>query len=105
MNCKKKVFVLLLFSLLFSASAWAGIADSGELTDASFWIRHNAAGEQVILNENEIAQFNRKIYGAGLAVTDMKSLPSSVPVDEFLPWITNTWAMNGTVYRKEKELT
>ena len=105
MNCKKKVFVLLLFSLLVSASAWAGIVDSGELTEASFWTKHNAAGEQIILNENEIAQFNRKIYGAGLAVTDMKSLPSSIPVDEFLPWITNTWAMNGTVYHKGKELT
>ena len=105
MNCKRKFLLPFLFSLLFSVSAFAGIADSGAMTDVSFWTKRNATGEQVVLDAYGVAQFNRKIFGADLAVTDMKALPSAIPVKEFRPWITNTWAMNGTVYRKGKEVT
>ena len=59
----------------------------------------------MILDEEQVESFNQKIRAAGLDVTDMKRLPSSVPVKEFLPWITNTWAMRGTVYRNGREVT
>lgn len=88
-----------------SSSALAGIVESGELTEASYWIRKNSEGDQVILNPEQIAAFNRKLYQADLDVTEMKSLPSSMPVREFLPWISNTWAMKGAVYRNGKEVT
>ena len=90
---------------LFSSQALAGIVESGELTEASYWILNNNAGDQVILDEEQVESFNQKIRAAGLDVTDMKRLPSSVPVKEFLPWITNTWAMRGTVYRNGREVT
>lgn len=90
---------------LFSSVALAGIVETGELTKDSFWILNNNAGDQVILDEEEVKQFNRKIYDGQLHVTDMKSLPDQMQVKEFLPWISNTWAMQGTVYRKGKEVT
>jgi len=90
---------------LFSSGVSAGIVESGELTKPSFWILNNNAGDQVLLEEEEIRQFNRKICDSPLDVTEMKSLPDAVPVKEFLPWITNTWAMRGTVYRNGKKLT
>ena len=90
---------------LFSSQALAGIVESGELTEASWWILNNNAGDQVILDEEQIEAFNQKIRAADLDVTDMKQMPSSVPVQEFLPWITNTWAMRGTVYRNGREVT
>ena len=90
---------------LFSSGASAGIVESGELTEASYWILNNNAGDQVILDEEQTGLFNQKIREAGLDVTDMKTLPSSVPVKEFLSWITNTWAMQGSVYRNGKELS
>ena len=90
---------------LFSSQALAGIVESGELTEASYWILNNNAGDQVILDEEQIEAFNQKIRTTDLDVTDMKRLPSSVPVKEFLPWITNTWAMRGTVYRNGREVT
>ena len=91
--------------LLFSSQALAGIVESGELTEASRWILNNNAGDQVILDEEQLEGFNQKIRAADLDVTDMKQMPSSVPVQEFLPWITNTWAMRGTVYRNGREVT
>ena len=91
--------------LLFSSQALAGIVESGELTEASRWILNNNAGDQVILDEEQLEAFNQKIRAADLDVTDMKQMPSSVPVQEFLPWITNTWAMRGTVYRDGREAT
>ncbi len=105
MDVKKKFLIPFLLSFLFSASALAGIVDSGALTEASYWTSHNPEGDRVILDETGVREFNRKIYNAGLDVTDMKTLPASIPVREFLPWISNTWAMKGTVYRKGKELT
>ena len=90
---------------LFSSRVSAGIVDSGELTEPSFWILNNNAGDSVVLEEEEIRQFNRKICNMSLDVTEMKSLPDAVPVKEFLPWITNTWAMRGTVFRNGKLLT
>jgi hypothetical protein len=90
---------------LFSSGVSAGIVESGELTKPSFWILNNNAGDQVLLEEEAIRQFNRKICDSPLDVTEMKSLPDAVPVKEFLPWITNTWAMRGTVYRNGKKLT
>ena len=90
---------------LFSSQALAGIVESGELTEASYWILNNNAGDQVILDEEQIEAFNQKIRAADLDVTDMKQMSSSVPVQEFLPWITNTWAMRGTVYRNGREVT
>ena len=90
---------------LFSSNALAGIVESGELTKSTFWLLKNNAGGQVILDEGQIGLFNQKICEADLDVTDMKMVPPSVTVKEFLPWITNTWAMRGTVYRNGKELT
>ena len=90
---------------LFSSNALAGIVESGELTKSTFWLLKNNAGGQVILDEGQIGLFNQKIREADLDVTDMKMVPPSVTVKEFLPWITNTWAMRGTVYRNGKELT
>ena len=90
---------------LFASNASAGIVESGKLTEASFWISKNNAGGRVMLDEEQAGLFNRKIREADLDVTDMKMLPSSVPVKEFLPWIANTWAMRGTVYRNGKEVT
>ena len=90
---------------LFSSDVSAGIVTSGELTEASYWILNNNAGDHVILDDEAIRQFNREICDKPLDVTDMKSIPNSVPVKEFLPWITNTWAMQGTVYRNGKEVT
>ena len=92
-------------SVCFSATALAGIVDSGELAEVSRWISNNDAGDRIILDGEQIGVFNRKIREANLDVTDMKTLPSSVSVKEFLPWITNTWAMRDTVYRNGKELT
>ena len=101
-----KSLVLACFALfLFSSNASAGIVASGELTEASFWVLKNNAGDQVMLDEEQRGLFNRKIREAGLDVTEMKMLPSSIPVKEFLPWITNMWAMQGTVYRNGKEVT
>ena len=90
---------------LFASNAFAGIVESGELTKPSYWILNNNAGDQVMLDEEQIGLFNQRIREADLGVTDMKTLPSSIPVKEFLPWITNTWAMRGTVYRNGKEVT
>ena len=90
---------------LFSSDVSAGIVESGELTEPSFWILNNNAGDQVVLDEEEIRQFNRKICDLPLDVTEMKHIPDAIPVKEFLPWITNTWAMRGTVYRNGKEVT
>ena len=90
---------------LFSSGVSAGIVESGELTKPSFWILNNNAGDQVILEEEEIRLFNRRICDMPLDVTEMKSLPDAIPVKEFLPWITNTWAMRGTVYRNGKEVS
>ncbi|MBR4908191.1 MAG: SH3 domain-containing protein [Acidaminococcaceae bacterium] len=91
--------------LLVSPPVVAGIVDSGELTEPSFWILNNNAGDRVVLDEEEIRQFNRKICDMPLDVTEMKSIPESIPVKEFLPWITNTWAMRGAVYLNGKEVT
>ena len=103
---RKQVCIAVFFALLLvSPPVFAGIVDSGELTEPSFWILNNNAGDQVILEEEEIRQFNRKICDMPLDVTELKSIPESIPVKEFLPWITNTWAMRGTVYRNGKELT
>ena len=90
---------------LFTPGVSAGIVKSGELAEASFWILNNNAGDQVILDGEEITLFNRKICEKPLHVTEMKNIPDAIPVKEFLPWITNTWAMRGTVYRNGKELT
>ena len=92
-------------SFLFASRALAGIVDSGKLTEAEYWILNNNAGDQVVLEEDGIEDFNKKICEAKLDVTDMKALPDGIPVREILPWITNTWAMGGTVYRNGKELT
>lgn len=92
-------------SLFISSHALAGIVESGELTEPSFWILNNNAGDAVVLDEEGIKQFNRKICDASLDVTEMKSIPDPFPVKEFLPWISNTWAMRGTVYCKGRELT
>ena len=62
---------------LFSSQALAGIVESGELTEASYWILNNNAGDQVILDEEQIESFNQKIRAADLDVTEMKLLPSS----------------------------
>ncbi len=106
MKTLSKVLAMACFSLfLFSSDVAAGIVESGDLTEASFWIMKNHAGGQVMLDEEHTELFNHKIREANLDVTDMKMLPSSIPVKEFLPWITNTWAMQGTVYRNGKELT
>lgn len=102
---KQVCAAVFLASLLVSPTVFAGIVDSGELTEPSFWILNNNAGDSVVLEEEEIRQFNRKICDMPLDVTEMKSLPDSIPVKEFLPWITNTWAMRGTVYRNGKALT
>ena len=103
---RQQICVAVLFALLLvSAPVYAGIVDSGELTEPSFWILNNNAGDSVVLEEEEIRQFNRKICNMSLDVTEMKSLPDAVPVKEFLPWITNTWAMRGTVFRNGKLLT
>ena len=91
--------------LFISSHALAGIVGSGELTEPSFWILNNNAGDAVVLDEEGIKQFNRKICDASLDVTEMKSIPDSFTVKEFLPWISNTWAMRGTVYCKGRELT
>ena len=101
-----KFFVIACTAVFFfSSDVSAGIVTSGELTEASYWILNNNAGDHVILDEEEIRQFNRKICDMPLDVTEMKRIPNSVPVKEFLPWITNTWAMQGTVYRNGKEVT
>ena len=92
-------------SFLFTSNALAGIVDSGELTRDSFWVLNNSAGDRVILDDGEKKRFNQKICDEPLDVTDIKSIPKAFPVKEFLPWITNTWAMRGTVYRNGKELT
>ena len=105
LNVIKSLAVVCIALFLFSSGASAGIVESGELTKDSFWVLKNNAGDQVILDEEQIKLFNQKIREADLDVTDMKMLPSSIPVKEFLPWITNTWAMRGTVYRNGKELT
>ena len=97
--------MMCVLSVCFSATALAGIVDSGELTETSFWINNNDAGNQLILDAEQIGLFNQKIREANLGVTDMKTLPSAISVKEFLPWITNTWAMRNTVYRNGKELT
>ena len=39
---------------LFSSPALAGIVESGELTEASYWILNNNAGDQVILDEEQV---------------------------------------------------
>jgi hypothetical protein len=104
-NYIKSLAIACIALFLFSSGASAGIVESGELTEASFWILNNNAGDQVMLDEEQINLFNQRIREADLHVTDMKMLPSSIPVKEFLPWITNTWAMKGTVYRKGKEVT
>ena len=65
-------------SLLISSDALAGIVDSGELTEASFWILNNNAGDSVLLDEEGIKQFNRRICDAPLDVTEMKSIPEAV---------------------------
>ena len=57
---------------LFSSQALAGIVESGELTEASRWILNNNAGDQVILDEEQLEAFNQKIHAADLDVTDMK---------------------------------
>lgn len=102
---RKAFVVACTVSLLISSDALAGIVDSGELTEASFWILNNNAGDSVLLDEEGIKQFNRRICDAPLDVTEMKSIPEAVAAKDILPWITNTWAMKGTVYRKGKELT
>ena len=102
----KQVCIAVFFALLLvSPPVVAGIVDSGELTEPSFWILNNNAGDRVVLDEEEIRQFNRKICDMPLDVTEMKSIPESIPVKEFLPWITNTWAMRGAVYLNGKEVT
>ena len=105
LNMIKSLALACITIFLFSSQALAGIVESGELTEASYWILNNNAGDQVILDEEQVESFNQKIRAAGLDVTDMKLLLSSIPVKEFLPWITNTWAMRGTVYRNGREVT
>ena len=58
-------------SLFISSHALAGIVESGELTEPSFWILNNNAGDSVVLDEEGIKQFNRKICDASLDVTEM----------------------------------
>ena len=41
-------------SLFISSHALAGIVESGELTEPSFWILNNNAGDSVVLDEEEI---------------------------------------------------
>ena len=105
LNVIKSLTLACITLAFFSSQALAGIVTSGELTEASFWILNNNAGDQVILDDDAIRQFNRKICDMPLDVAEMKNLPDSFPVKEFLPWITNTWAMQGTVYRNGKEVT
>ena len=105
LNMIKSLALACITIFLFSSQALAGIVESGELTEASYWILNNNAGDQEILDGEQIEAFNQKICAADLDVTDMKLLPSSIPVKEFLPWITNTWAMRGTVYRNGREVT
>ena len=105
LNIIKSLALACAVLFLFSSGVSAGIVESGELTKPSFWILNNNAGDQVILEEEEVRQFNRKICDMPLDVTEMKSLPDAIPVKEFLPWITNTWAMRGTVYRNGKEVS
>ena len=102
---KSLVIACTVLLLLSDGVSAGGIVESGELTEASFWVLKNNAGDQVMLDEEQIGSFNQKIREADLDVTDMKTLPPAIPVKDFLPWITNTWAMRGTVYRNGKELT
>lgn len=87
------------FVMAFSGTlAAAGVTNYPALVNADYWIKNNPSGDNLVMDSNAIAAFNKKILAASPTVTDLKNYPATVSGDSVKTKIMNYAVLEDDLY-------
>lgn len=87
------------FVMAFSGTlAAAGVTNYPALVNADYWVKNNPSGDNLVMDSNAIAAFNKKILAASPTVTDLKNYPATVSGDSVKTKIMNYAVLEDDLY-------
>lgn len=101
----KIILPVLLFFLLTVPPAWAGLVETGPLTQDVYWLRKDGPEEALVLSASQLTAYNRRVQEAGLGVSDMRNFPDHIPAEEVRRRVSDMWVLNRRVYCRGEILT
>ena len=103
---KKLIFSLLLLCAFALPAQAAGITKYPALNEASFWQKNFPAGEDMLLDEEQIQAFNGQIIAKSPTVYDLSKYPQSVSGQQLKEWVDDyDWLFDEDLYVKGKALS
>lgn len=95
----KYLLVCLCFLATMTSSALAaGVTNFPALVNADYWIKNNPAGNDIIMSQEAVASFNKKIIAASPTVVDLKSYPATISGDSLKTKIMNYAVLEDDLY-------
>lgn len=97
----KKFLAACVIGLCLASPAWvsaAGITNYGGLVTSGYWTEHNQKGDQVIMDADQIAAFNKNIRSTSRTVQDLAAYPASVSGDSLKTRIMNYQVLEDDLY-------
>lgn len=96
---KNILFLLMIaFFMMPDQSNAAGVTNYSTLVNADYWQQHNPAGNEIILDESTIEEYNSRIREASPTVYSMKDYPEFISGDALKTKIMNYIVLDDELY-------
>lgn len=93
------VIIMSIFCLIGQSSVdAAGITTYGSLVTANYWTAQNKDGDKIILNKQQVTDFNTKICNASRTVYDLATYPDMLSGDSVKAKIMNYAVIDDDLY-------
>lgn len=104
---KKFIFLLLICMISYTPCVFAaGITSYPALNDATFWLKIYPAGEELVLDEEQIEKLNNDIIKKSPTVFDLTQFPEKLPKNHIAEMIKESeWLFQEAFYAGGKPLS
>lgn len=102
-----KFFCSLLLTIYLSCATVfaAGITHYEPFMTAAYWVEHNPDGDRVLLNEQQLADYNAKIRAASPTVVDIANYPETVAGDLVKSRVSNYAVLEDELFLNGKAVS
>lgn len=101
-----KLFFLGITLLFFTGTTYAsGITNYYLFVTPDYWTANNPRGNDLLLNNQQILEYNRQIEDKVDPVYSMKNYPDGIAVEKLLEFISSDSVLNDPLYREGKEVS